>query len=123
MNEKCKKNNILDKRKVLSIVITSVVMIPFVISQYLSPFGSSLKYRFDNLPIYKFICYQPFALTNDGYVIMHSGPRYGFLGDLQELITASIFLLLILLVYFFISKSLYFYFKKKELEERKFYKC
>ena len=123
MNEKWKKINILDKRKVSSIVITLVVMIPFVLSQYLSPFGSSLKYRLDKLPIYKWICSQPFALTKEGYITMHSGPRYAFLGDLQELITASIFLLLILVVYFFISKSLYFCFKKKELrelEERKF---
>lgn len=119
MNEKCKKINILDKRKVVSIVISSVVMIPFVLSQYLSPFGNSLKYRFDNLPIYKWICSQPFALTKDGYITMHSGPRYAFLGDLQELITASIFLLLILLVYFLINKSLYFYFKKKELRNSK----
>lgn len=123
MNEKCKKINILDKRKVISIVITSVLMIPFVLSQYLRPFGESLKYRIDNLKVYKWICSQPYALTKDGYLTMHSSPRYGFLGDLQELITASIFILLILLVYFLISKSLYFCFKKKELgelEEREF---
>lgn len=108
MNESSKKINILDKKKVISIVITLIVMIPFVISQYLSPFGSSLKYRLDNLPIYKWICSQPFALNENGYITMHSGPRYAFLGDLQELITALIFLLLILLVYFLISKSLYF---------------
>ena len=53
MNESSKKKNILDKREVIAIVVTLVLMIPFVISQYLSPFGSSLKYRLDNFPIYK----------------------------------------------------------------------
>lgn len=117
MNKKYKESNILDKRKMISIVISLIIMIPFVLYQYLNPFCTSLKYRFDNLSIYKWICTQPFALTKDGYITMHSGPRYAFLGDLQELITASIFLLLILLVYFIISKSLYFYFKKKGLRE------
>lgn len=115
MNESSKKKNILDKRKVIAIVVTLVVMIPFIISQYLSPFGSSLKYRLDNLPIYKWICSQPFALNENGYITMHSGfPKYGFLGDLQELITAIVFLLLILLVYFLISKSLYFILRKSK---------
>lgn len=106
----------MNKRyKKISICITAVLMIPFVISQYLNPFGSSLKYRLDNLPIYKWICSQSFALNENGYITMHSGfPKYWFLGDLQSLITASIFLLLILLVYFLISKSLYFILRKSK---------
>ncbi|MBU3197630.1 hypothetical protein KPL26_13380 [Clostridium algidicarnis] len=114
MNKKCEKINILDKRKVISIVITSVLMIPFISYQYYH-FGNTLKYRLDNLQVYKWIASRPFALTNEGYIPMHSSPRFGVLGNLQDLITVAIFILLILLVYFLISKSLYFYFKKKEL--------
>lgn len=112
MKKDCKKINIADNRKVISLFITLVIMIPFILSQYLSPFRSSLKYRFDNLSIYKWICSQPFALTENGYITMYSSPRYVFLGELQELITTCIFLLLILIVYFLISKSLNFYIKK-----------
>lgn len=113
-----RKNNILEKRKAISIVITSVLMIPFISYQYYH-FGNTLKYRLDNLEVYKWIASQPFALTNEGYIPMHSSPRFGFLGNLQDLITAIIFLLLIYFVHFLISKSFYFYFKKKDLRNSK----
>lgn len=115
MNESSKKNNILDKRKVISIVITLMVMIPFVVFQYLNFLDSNLKYFLDNLPIYKWLSTRSFALTSDGNVMMHSSPRYGFLGDLQELITALIFIGLTILLYLIINKSL-LYLNKKEIK-------
>ena len=113
MNESSKKNNILGKIKVISILITLIVMVPFVISEYLSLFGLNLKYYLDNLPIYGWICSQPFALTTDGRMWVHSSPRYAFLGNLQELITALIFIGLTILLYLVISKSLFYLNKKK----------
>lgn len=108
MNESSKKNNIL------SLFLTLCIMIPFVVFQYLNFLDSNLKYFLDNLPIYKWISTRSFALTSDGNVMMHSSPRYGFLGDLQELITALIFIGLTILVYLIINKSLYFISRKRK---------
>ena len=113
MKKDYKKNNIEDNRKFISLLITLLIMILFVLSQYLRPFRSSLKYRFDNLSIYKWICSQPFAITENGYITMYSSPRYAFLGELQELITTCIFILLIIIMYFLISRILNFYNKKR----------
>lgn len=116
MNESSKKNNILGKIKVISILITLIVMVPFVISEYLSLFGLNLKYYLDNLSIYEWICSQPFALTTDGRMWMHSSPRYAFLGNMQEFITASIFMILAVLLYCVINKTLNFIFNRKEMK-------
>lgn len=108
-----KKINITNKIKVFSIVIALVLMIPFITLQYLNFLGANLKYYLDNLPIYGWICSQPFALTTDGRMWMHSSPRYAFLGNLQELITAIIFIILGVLLYWGINKSLNFIFNRK----------
>lgn len=112
--------NGLNKKKILTLFLTLSIMIPFVISQYLNPFGNNLKHRLDNLPIYKWICSQPFALDTNGYVTMHSGffDKYMFLGNLQELFTAIIFIILGILVFFILKKIIYFLADKFELGKK-----
>lgn len=91
-----RENKVLEKSKMIAILMTSTIMIPFVLYQYWH-FGNTLKYRLDNLQIYKWIASQPFALTSEGYITMHSSPRFGVLGNIQDLVTALIFIALILL--------------------------
>lgn len=118
MNKEC-------KRKVLSIVVTLILMIPFVLYQYYY-LGNTLKHRLDNLKVYEWIASQPAMLTSEGYITIFASPRFGVLGNLQDLVTITIFILLILFVNLFVNfiigKILCLYFKKKdsrEFEERK----